>query len=178
MFNRNFSTFTRNQLIALASSTLFAVSASAYAAEPAPADTAAAQTAASPADAAFLAKAVPAGHEEVMAARTALKMSKSTGVKQAAQMMYQDHHAANQKLAALAKQKGWALPPRDASAATPASYSDDEYVAVQVKAHQEAIVLFKDEASKGSDPDLRAFAQSTLPTLQHHLKTLQALQSS
>jgi putative membrane protein len=171
--------FIRHRLIGLASSTLlFAGWASALAAEPAPAAAAAAQTAASPADAAFLAKAVPAGHDEVMAAHTALKMSKSSGVKQAAQMMYQDHRAANRKLAALAKQKGWALPPRDASAATPASYSDDEYVSTQIKAHQDAIALFTDEASGGSDADLQAFAKKTLPTLQHHLKALQALQSS
>jgi putative membrane protein len=170
--------FTRNRLIAVASSTLLAVSSLAYAAEPAPADSAAAQTAASPADAAFLAKAVPAGHEEVMAARTALKMSKSPGVKSAAQMMERDHRMANKKLAGLAKQKGWTLPPRDASAAAPTNYSDDEYITSQIKAHQDAIALFKDEAASGSDPDLRTFAQKTLPALQHHLTALQALQSS
>src|ERR1700722_8474082 len=101
--------FIKNRLIVLASSPLIAVSASAYAADPAPANAMAAPAAASPTDAAFLAKAVPGGHAEVTAAHAALKMSKSTGVKQAAQMMYDDHRAANQKLAALAKQKGWTL---------------------------------------------------------------------
>jgi putative membrane protein len=170
--------FTRNRLIAAASSTMLAVSSLAYAANAVPADSAAAQTAISPTDAAFLAKAVAAGHEEVMAARTALKMSKSPGVKSAAQMMEQDHRAANQKLAELAKQKGWTLPPREASPAAPTSYSDEEYITSQIKAHQDAIALFKDEAASGSDPDLRAFAQKTLPTLQHHLAVLEALQSS
>jgi putative membrane protein len=170
--------FTRNLLVSLASTALLAVSALACAAGQAPPGTATTQTAASPTDAAFLAKAVPAGREEVMAARGAMKMSKSAGVKKAAQMMHRDHRMANRKLAALAMQKGWTLPPRDAAAATPTSYSDDEYVAGQVKAHQDAIALFTDEAASGSDQDLRAFAQATLPALRHHLKALQALQSS
>jgi putative membrane protein len=168
----------RNRMIAVASALSLAVSALAYAADQPPADTAAAQAAASPTDAAFLSKAAPAGREEAMAARGAMKLSKSPGVKKAAQLMHRDHGMANRKLAALARRKGWTLPPRDASAATPSSYSDDVYVSSQIKAHQDAIALFTDEAASGSDPDLRAFAQNTLPALQHHLKALQALQSS
>lgn len=175
--------FTRNGLTALISAILFSVSASAYAAEPqtpagASADPSAAAGAESAADAAFLAKAVPAGRDEVTAAREALKMSKIAGVKKAAQMMRQDHQMANRKLAELAKSKGWVLPARDASAAAPASYSDDEYIAGQITAHQDAIALFTEEAKSGTDPDLQAFAKKTLPTLRHHLKALQTLQGS
>ena len=155
-------------MIAAASASLFAIGGVAYAAEPA----------APPDDGAFLSKAIPAGREEVMAARAALKMSKSAAIRKAARMMHRDHRMANDSLAALAKQKGWALPPRDVSAATPANYSDNEYVESQIKAHQDAIALFTDEASGGSDADLRAFAQNTLPVLRHHLTALQALQSS
>jgi putative membrane protein len=63
-------------------------------------------------------------------------------------------------------------------AAAPTSDSDDEYITSQIKAHQDAIALFKDEAASGSDSDLRTFAQKTMPALQHHLTALQALQSS
>jgi len=154
-------------MIAAACTSLLAIWGLAFAAEPA----------ASP-DAAFVSKAVPAGREEVMAARAALKMSKSAGVRKAARMMHRDHRTANDALTALAKQKGWVLPPRDVSAATPANYSDNDYVESQIKAHQDAIALFTDEASGGADADLRAFAQKTLPALMHHLTVLQALQSS
>ncbi|MFL5196799.1 MAG: DUF4142 domain-containing protein [Microvirga sp.] len=39
----------------------------------------------------------------------------------------------------------------------------------QVAAHQEAVALFATYAQSGEDPSLRAFAQSALSTLQHHL---------
>jgi putative membrane protein len=172
------SMIIRSRMIAAASTLSLAVSASAYAADPAPADSAAAQATASPTDAAFLSKAVPAGREEVMAARGAIKMSKSARVKKTARLIYRDHWIANRNLAALAQRKGWTLPPPDAAAAVPTSFSDDEYIAGQIKAHQDAIALFTDEASSGSAPDLRAFAQGTLPALRHHLTALQALQSS
>jgi len=168
----------RNSLIPVISILSLALSALAYGSDAASADSAAAQAAVSPTDAAFVSKAVPAGREEVMAARGAMTMSKSAGVKKAARLLHQDHRLANRKLAAIARQKGWTLPPRDASAAAPSNYSDDEYVSSQIKAHQDAIALFTDEAANGSDSDLRAFAQNTLPALRHHLKALQALQSS
>jgi len=44
-----------------------------------------------------------------------------------------------------------------------------------VSDHEEAVALFQKEASSGTDPDLKAFAQKTLPTLQEHLKMAQAL---
>ena len=164
-------------MIAVGAVAWLAVSTLASAADPPPTDApaAAVQTAASPTDTAFLAKAVPAGREEVAAARTAIKLSKSAAVKKAAEMMSRDHRMANHELAALAAKKGWSLPPRDAAA--PTGYTDEAYVTAQVRAHQDAIALFTDEAANGSDADLKAFAQKTLPTLQHHLKALQALPS-
>jgi predicted outer membrane protein len=40
----------------------------------------------------------------------------------------------------------------------------------QVKGHEKTIALFQQAAASNSDPDLRNFAQSNLPTLQHHLQ--------
>ena len=46
---------------------------------------------------------------------------------------------------------------------------DRLYGRMQVAAHQEAVALFAAYAQTGTDPNLRAFAQSALPALEHHL---------
>jgi len=44
-----------------------------------------------------------------------------------------------------------------------------------VKDHEEAVSLFDEEAKTGKDPELKAFAAKTLPTLKDHLKMAKAL---
>jgi len=39
-----------------------------------------------------------------------------------------------------------------------------------VAAHEKAVKLFQTEAQSGQDPELKAFAQKTLPTSQEHLR--------
>jgi putative membrane protein len=41
--------------------------------------------------------------------------------------------------------------------------------------HEEAVAIFETEVEKGSNPDLKAFAKKTLPTLKHHLQMAKAL---
>ena len=53
---------------------------------------------------------------------------------------------------------------------------DRGFVEAQVKAHQEAIALFEQQANGGGDTDLKAFAQKQLPGLRTHLKQAQDLQ--
>lgn len=53
---------------------------------------------------------------------------------------------------------------------------DRGFVEAQVKAHQEAIALFEQQANGGGDADLKAFAQKQLPGLRNHLKQAQDLQ--
>jgi putative membrane protein len=54
---------------------------------------------------------------------------------------------------------------------------DRGFIDAQVKAHQEAIALFEQQATGGSDADLKAFAQKQLPGLRNHLKQAQDLQA-
>ena len=41
-------------------------------------------------------------------------------------------------------------------------------MAVQVKAHEEAVALFRTYAQSGTDAKLKAFAQKMLPDLERH----------
>jgi putative membrane protein len=91
--------------------------------------------------------------------------------------MQRDGTSANRRLMALAVEKGWPSPTLDMPD-TKSDYSDHSYVARQIRAQQDAIALYKEEAANGADTDLQEFARDTLPTLQHSLVSLQSLQSS
>jgi putative membrane protein len=54
---------------------------------------------------------------------------------------------------------------------------DREYVRDMVQDHQKDVQEFQKEAQSGSNPQLKAFAQETLPTLQQHLQMAQQLES-
>jgi putative membrane protein len=51
-----------------------------------------------------------------------------------------------------------------------ASFDRSYASSMGVSAHEETIALFRKEAQQGKDPDVKAFATKTLPTLEHHLK--------
>jgi len=53
---------------------------------------------------------------------------------------------------------------------------DKGFVDDAVQDHQKAIELFENEAERGGDAQLKAFAKKTLPTLRDHLKQAQDLQ--
>ena len=54
---------------------------------------------------------------------------------------------------------------------------DDALVGHEVRAQQgfDAVALFEREANEGKDPDLKAFASKSLPTLKEHLKMARKL---
>nr|WP_246183706.1 DUF4142 domain-containing protein [Pandoraea anhela] len=125
----------------------------------------------------FVDKAHKAGKTEVQASQLAAQRSRHPSVKRFAQQMVTDHSKVNEALRQLAAKKGVSVP-NDAAV-------DPDIEALKGKtgrefdiayldiagpdAHEKAVTLFRTEAEKGQDPDLRAFAQKTLPTLRHHL---------
>ena len=130
-------------------------------------------------DQTFVREASAAGLSEVADAQKAIKMAKREDVRKAAQQLLTDHTAANAKLKSLAESKSLPLAtsaaaPANAPASTGGDF-DAQYVAAQIKAHENAIALFKAEARDGRDTGLREFASSTLPTLEHHLSMMQGL---
>ncbi len=136
--------------------------------------------------ASFVAHAAQDGMTEVELAKLALKKSSNDEVKQVAQKMQQDHSQANDQLASIAKSKGISLPTKlDAKHATmvkslsakSGAAFDSAYAEHMAKDHAKAVALFEG-ASKSSDPDLAAFAQKTLPTLEEHKKLADNLRTS
>jgi putative membrane protein len=52
---------------------------------------------------------------------------------------------------------------------------DQSYDQIQVKAHQDAVALFKAYAAGGDDPELKRWAAKTLPNLERHLTMAEKL---
>jgi putative membrane protein len=135
----------------------------------------------------FVTKATVAGKTEVAAARIALKNSSADDVKQFARQMIKDHTQAGDELASIAKGKNLQVPAHvDAKhgevlaglRSQSGAAFDASYAKQMVADHQEAVALFTSEAGDKSDPDLSAFAQKTLPTLQHHMSMATSLASA
>jgi putative membrane protein len=135
----------------------------------------------------FMQAAANGGMCEVQAGQLAQQRATNDQLKQFGQQMVSDHTAVNNQLTQLAQQKGVALPTAlDADAQSQidklnslsGNDFDDYYVTGQVKAHENTIKLFQDEANNGQDNDVKAFASQNLPTIQHHLDMIHNLQSA
>jgi len=145
---------------------------------------AAAQDAAVPApDRTFAEKAAAGGAAEVEGGRLAERQAASEKVKQFGSRMVQDHSKANDELKQLAAAKGLQLPsgPDPHSQEMMAKMQklsgaafDRAYMDHMVKDHKKDVAEFQKEASSGKDPQIKAFAAKTLPTLQEHLKLAEA----
>ncbi|OZI63631.1 DUF4142 domain-containing protein [Bordetella genomosp. 11] len=137
------------------------------------------------ADKDFLENAAQGGHAEIEGSKMAQTKSSNADVKQFADQMVQDHTKANEELMALAAQKGYTPPDKPsimqrtelkALSATSGETFDKMYVSrIGVAAHEDTVKLFKKAAAEAKDPDIKAWAAKTLPTLQHHLDMANAL---
>ncbi|MDB5146998.1 MAG: hypothetical protein JWQ57_1018 [Mucilaginibacter sp.] len=136
-------------------------------------------------DAKFATEAANAGLAEVAAGELASEKATNAKVKDFAKMMVTDHTKANDELAAIAKNKNITLPSApdedhqkmkaDLAAKSGADF-DKAYVDAMVKGHKKVESLFEDASKNCKDADLKAFAAKTLPTIQHHLAEIEAIQ--
>ncbi len=135
-------------------------------------------------DAKFYKAAAEGGIAEVEAGKLAQSKSSDSSVQDFGALMVSDHSAANDKLKALAASKDLKLPTSSSVAqmATKAKLDvlsgktfDSAYIKAMIKDHEAAILLFKREIAHGQDPDAKAFATATLPTLQAHLRKIRSI---
>jgi putative membrane protein len=135
-------------------------------------------------DTTFINTAATAGSEEVTFGQLAQTKATTAAIRGFAAQMVKDHSAANQRLGSLATAKQITPPAgmdrmhSDAFQALNSAKGrafDKAYMDGQVQDHMQVVQLFKDEAQNGTDPDVKAFAQQLLPTLEHHLEMAQRL---
>lgn len=139
------------------------------------------------ADRKFLETAAKDGLAEVELGQLASQRAESPEVKQFGQRMVQDHGKANDQLKQLAQSKGMEVPTE-----TDKSHQkkmeklqklngaafDKQYMDDMVKDHKKDVKEFEKASKSAKDPDVKAFAAKTLPTLQSHLQQAESLEKS
>jgi putative membrane protein len=129
----------------------------------------------------FIRRAAESGMKEVEAGKQAQSLATNDQVKAYAQRMVQDHSKANQELMVIAETKGVDLKAargqgHDLKGMGKGQDFDRAYMAQMVKDHTEAVRLFEQQAERDADPEVKAFAEKTLPTLREHLEMARSIQ--
>jgi putative membrane protein len=132
----------------------------------------------------FVMEAAMGGMAEVELGKLATQKATSDAVKQFGQKMVDDHSAANSELTQLAAAKGITLPTElDAkhraditrlSKLSGAAF-DGAYSKAMLDDHVKDVAAFEKESTSGTDPEVKAFATKTLPTLKQHLEMARSL---
>lgn len=135
-------------------------------------------------DTTFVKQASAAGLAEVGLGKLGAEKGASDDVKTFGETMVDDHTKAGDQLKTIAAGKSipvsTAPMPADAKAAAMIGKKDGAafdaaFKTKMVADHEKVIKLFTTESTAGNDPDLKAFATKTLPTLQHHLEMAKQL---
>jgi putative membrane protein len=125
-------------------------------------------------DRAFMRNAAKGGQLEVEWGKLAAQSGQDSQVKKFGNRMVTDHSKANNDLMALAREEGVSLP-----GSKPATKwkSDKDYMDMMVRDHEKDLAEFQKEASSGSDPDLKKFADKYSKVVQEHLNMAKGIQS-
>ncbi|WP_245894801.1 DUF4142 domain-containing protein, partial [Nostoc cycadae] len=132
----------------------------------------------------FINEAAQGGLAEVQLGQLASQRAANNAVKQFGLRMVKDHTQVNTQLKQLAARKGVKLPTtlngenqqlqQRLSKLSGANF-DREYMTHMVQDHQKDVSAFQTEAQQGQDPDVKAFASQTLPTLEEHLQQARSI---
>lgn len=135
----------------------------------------------------FMTKAASGGMLEVQLGQMAQQKAVNQRVKDYGLMMIRDHTKGNDELKALATQKGISIPQTlsddhqkhvDDLAKQNGNDFDKAYMDLMQSDHKEDIDEYKDASEKVEDADIKAFATKTVPMLQMHLDSVNAIKNS
>jgi putative membrane protein len=133
----------------------------------------------------FLKEAARGGMSESELGELAKQKGASEAVRNFGERMAKDHKKANEELKDIASKKGAAIPAElthgeratmDRLQKLTGAEFDRAYAAAMVKDHKKDVKDFKDAAEDVKDPDLKAFAQKTIPALEEHLRRAEELE--
>jgi putative membrane protein len=136
----------------------------------------------------FMTTAAHGGHLEVTAGNLAAAKATNGDVKKFGRQMVQDHGKASEELKRIAQAKGVTLPEepdakqkdllKKLEAAQGPDFDRLYITEAGVKDHEADVVLFTDQATNGTDADVKAFAAKTLPMIKEHYQMAQDLAKS
>jgi putative membrane protein len=136
-------------------------------------------------DAEFIVKAKTGSQLEVTLGKMAETHAASPAVKRFGRMMVRDHSQGEKEILALAVGKRIIIPDtlsnqqeKEADELNKKNGRDFDkaYVKLMISDHKEDIDEFRKASGNANDPDIKALAAKTLPMLQEHLDSAQALQ--
>lgn len=119
---------------------------------------------------------------EMQLGQVAARQGTSSSVKSMGQRLNTDHSAAYNELKAIASKKGLTLATTldndhqkrlDEMTKMSGAKFDKEYSDYMTEDHEKDVRAFEKAAREANDPELRAWANKTLPTLRTHLATAQ-----
>lgn len=132
----------------------------------------------------YLYQAFQDSQSEIALAHLALLKSGNADVKAFAQRMIDDHKTMSAQIQQLAMQTNVVLPaapsPEQALAFVTlmrwnGALFDRGYMAYNVRSHEQAVAEATQQASQATNPDVRAFAQSSVDILNQHLQSARTL---
>ena len=138
-----------------------------------------------PQDHLFMVKAAQASHAEIAAGKLAAQKGSTSEIRRFGEMMAAEHGKTYDELSNIAKAKGVMLPIQPDEGHQKLikqlqSLENAEFDRLYVREagindHQVAVDLFLGQTKNGTDAELRAFAEKTLPVIKQHLKMAQEL---
>lgn len=133
----------------------------------------------------FIVRVANNGMTETQLASIAEQKGTYLDVKSFAAMLYRDHSGVNQTVKDLAATKNIALPASiteekqkeiDNLNKKTGKEIDKEFISMMIKSHKSSIESFEKAVTEVKDPEVRAFADKTLPTLRAHLDSAEKIQ--
>ncbi len=134
----------------------------------------------------FVGAAARGGIAELDLAQDGFGHATNADVKAFAQKLIDDHSKANQELLQFAQTRNATVAGETEAKVKEAKERllkltgksfDQAFVQQMIDDHKNTITKFEDESKNGSDAELKAWVDKTLPTLREHLKTAEDLQA-